>query len=265
MSSDRPMTRKRRVALAFDRAADYDRYAAPQRRAATRLAALVATPLPARPRVLEVGCGTGLLAERLVRKIFTTKQAPGIYLCTDIAPGMVARCRRRLACPQAAFVAMDAEFPAMRSGFDLIVSSMALHWADALPAALQSLYDALKPAGVLAVALPGHDSYREWRDAAEAAGVPAGVAEFPDTAALAAILPAADSVSMEEERFRLYFANGLEFLRALKGLGATVPRAGYRPATLPRLRAVLSALEGSGRPVAITVHILYAILRRKDA
>ena len=45
-----------------------------------------------RPRVLELGCGTGLFSRHLVERY-----PEGSFVLTDVAPAMIAQCRRNLA------------------------------------------------------------------------------------------------------------------------------------------------------------------------
>ena len=80
---------KAAVAAAFGAAADtYDDKADVQRAAAERLAQrLSALDLPAAPRVLEIGCGTGLLSRALAG--MKTSE----LVISDISEPMVARCR----------------------------------------------------------------------------------------------------------------------------------------------------------------------------
>ena len=86
------MTDKQRIAAAFSAAvASYEAAAEAQDLAATGLAERVAgLILPPNPRVLEVGCGTGLLTRRLLPKV------GGHWLITDIAPAMVDATRTAL-------------------------------------------------------------------------------------------------------------------------------------------------------------------------
>ena len=45
-----------------------------------------------RPRVLELGCGTGLFSRHLVQLY-----PHGHFVLTDVAPAMIAECRRNVA------------------------------------------------------------------------------------------------------------------------------------------------------------------------
>ncbi|PWC84307.1 hypothetical protein AEJ54_29585, partial [Azospirillum sp. Sp 7] len=153
--------RKAAIAAAFGKAAPrYEEHAAVQRIAAERLAERVARlPLPPRPRVLEIGCGTGFLSRALRERI-----GPADWLLTDLSPDMLARCRAALGDPtDSAFRIMDGEKPDLDGPFDLIVSSLALQWFRDPTAALARWAEMLAPGGRIAVATLAADSFREWR------------------------------------------------------------------------------------------------------
>lgn len=74
--------------------------------------------------VLEVGCGTGQLTERLVCFGFR-------LTAIDLGPSMITAARRRLAGSAVSFqVASFEDFAAPDASFDLIVSGTAFHWVD---------------------------------------------------------------------------------------------------------------------------------------
>jgi ubiquinone/menaquinone biosynthesis C-methylase UbiE len=75
-------------------------------------------------KVLEVGCGTGQLTERLANFGFN-------LTAIDIGPSMIAVARRRLDRSAVSFlVASFEDFPVGEASFDLIVSGAAFHWVD---------------------------------------------------------------------------------------------------------------------------------------
>jgi ubiquinone/menaquinone biosynthesis C-methylase UbiE len=74
--------------------------------------------------VLEVGCGTGQLTERLACSGFR-------LTAIDIGPSMIAAARRRLAGAEVSFQATSfEELDAVDASFDLVISSAAFHWID---------------------------------------------------------------------------------------------------------------------------------------
>ncbi|CAO3382081.1 dethiobiotin synthase [Azospirillum argentinense] len=254
--------RKAAIAAAFGKAAPrYEEHAAVQRVAAERLAERVARlPLPPRPRVLEIGCGTGFLSRALRERI-----GPADWLLTDLSPDMLARCRAALGDPaDSEFRIVDGEQPDLDGPFDLIVSSLALQWFRDPAAALARWAELLAPGGRIAVATLAADSFREWRDAHHALGLEAGVPAYPTRHALDRLWPAGGSGAVEEERLLRRHADGLEFLAELKGIGAHLPAEGRRPLPPGALRRVLRRLE---RPEGLTMthHIAYGLFRKDGA
>lgn len=244
------MTRKARIGAAFSAAAaGYDDAARAQAAAADDLTALVAAlPRPARPRVLELGCGTGLLTRRLRAVI------GGDWVITDLAPAMVEATRAHID-GAATFLVMDAEQPKDGLGpFDLIVSNLAAQWFSDLDTTLARLTALLAPGGHLALSTLGADTFREWRAAHDALGLSCGVPAFPTAAALAARLGATARVS--ERRLVLDYADGRAFAAEVKALGAATPAAGHRPLGAADLRRVFARL---GRPCPITHHLLFVV------
>lgn len=103
-----------------------ERYAASRPGYPPRVTEFVATTAGLGPgaAVLEVGCGTGQLTERLAGHGFR-------LTAIDIGPSMVAAARQRLAGADVSFHATSFEdLAAADASFDLVISSAAFHWID---------------------------------------------------------------------------------------------------------------------------------------
>jgi ubiquinone/menaquinone biosynthesis C-methylase UbiE len=107
------------------------------------------------PRVLDVGCGTGRLAERLA-DAGGARSVVGI----DFSAGMLAHAAERIAPLQAltnvatSLVRGDAtRLPFADGSFDAAVSTEAFHWFPDQDAALRDLRRVLRPNGRLLLAL----------------------------------------------------------------------------------------------------------------
>src|SRR4249920_2784188 len=169
-------SRSATIAQSFGaRAETYDEHADLQRGVARRLARLL--PQLAAPRVLELGCGTGLFSRHLL-----ARYPDGAFVFTDLAPSMVEQCRlnvdgfgKRLS-----FEVMDAARPTADGRFDLIAMSMTLHWLADAQATLATLRKRLAPGGVLLFATIGSQSFAEWRDVLAARGLPVGLLDVPE-------------------------------------------------------------------------------------
>jgi malonyl-CoA O-methyltransferase len=248
--------RKQRIAARFGAAADrYDDASPLQREAALRLARRVRSlPLPANPRVLEIGCGTGHLTRALLPDI------GGEWFVSDIAQPMVRACRRHV--PDAHCLVMDGERPALRKGgFDLIVSSLAAQWFADLPAALAALTALLAPGGRIALVTLGAGTFAEWRAAHRAHGLAAATPDYPDAAALVRAFPAGIAVAVETESLRVPAGGALDFARSLRAIGADTPRPGARPLAAGQLRRVMRSLAANEAPQT-TYELLYAVAER---
>ena len=231
------------VAAAFDRAADYDRHAIVQRHVAAALAdGIAALPLGDAPRVLEIGCGTGLLGAALLDRL------PGArWLMTDIAPAMVERARQRFASrPEVRLAMMDGERPDVAGPFDLICSSLAAQWLADLPGAVARWRALLAPAGRLAFTTLAAGSFAEWRRAHR--DLRCGIHAYPSADELAAM-----GLEVSVEALALRHADAREFLQGLKAIGAGTPRPGHRPLPPARLREVMARFEREGATATYVV------------
>ena len=98
-------------------------------------------------RLLDVGCGTGLLSARIRREL------PGCCVVgCDFSRGMLQRAAAKR--PGVAWVRGDAlRLPFADTSFDVLVSTEAFHWFPDQPAALTEFLRVLAPGGRLLVSL----------------------------------------------------------------------------------------------------------------
>lgn len=247
------MNRKAAVEAAFSAAAkSYDLAAEAQARAADHLVELVhGLAVPPAPAVLEIGCGTGLLTRRLLPLI------GGDWQITDLAAAMVAEAQASIG-GDYQFRVMDGEHPDVAAGsVDLIVSNLAAQWFTDLPAAIRRLAACLKPGGALALTTLGAGSFAEWKGAHERQGLACGIPAYPSAEALAARLPGAQ---VRSQPVVVDYADGRDFLAALKRIGAATPAEGHHPLSPGALRRVIKAM---GAPAAITYDVLTVLLIRE--
>ena len=254
------LAHKSRVALSFAAASpNYEDAAGFQRLVANRLAEKIArAALPRRPRILEIGCGTGFLTRSLSRRL------PGArWLVTDLAAPMVARCRESAGAPPgASFAVMDGERPAVGGGFDLICASLVLTWFEDPAAALGALGTRLKPGGLLAFSTLSEGTFREWLDAYQAFGLSPPSPPFPSLREMADWWRGMGAVdTLEEEETALAYPSAHAFASHLKTIGAQTPAPGSPPLPNTDLLKVLRRLPD---PVTITYRVAYGLFRKES-
>lgn len=242
-----PMTLNpnQKVARAFaSHALDYEHHASLQGEIAAKLAGLL--PPIDMARILEIGCGTGFLTRHLL-----DHYSHGDFLITDLAPEMVDACRARA--PSAngraiRYKVMDGEAPESETGFDLIATSMTLQWFRDPAAGLQRLKTRLNPDGHLLYATLAPDYCPEWRRALDACDLRHGMIPMPE-------LPGV----VERESREVSYGCAIEFLKALRSIGANTPRPGYAPLPPGSLRAALRRLE-QDHGARVSWRIVYGLI-----
>lgn len=244
---------KQRITKAFGASAGgYDAAADVQWLVAQRVAARIEDrPFSRSPRVLEVGCGTGFLSARLAEAFPQSE-----LVLTDIAGSMLERCRTRVG-DGPTYKVMDGETPQGLEGkFDLITSSLAVQWFVDLKGGLGRLADLLAPGGRMIFATLGRKTFAEWRAVHAALRLDCGTPVYPG----AEDFPWPDAYEhvMDEEVIMQPYADGHDFVRSLKALGAGEPAPGHHPLSPGAFRKVLAEMANG---FDASYHILYAEIR----
>jgi trans-aconitate methyltransferase len=204
--------------------------------------------LPFTPRILEIGAATGNLSARL-QELWPHAH----FTLTDASPEALRLAKQRLnpKCQSVFKVVELADLPP-EGHFDLIVSSMVLHWLPDAVMMLRKIIAALPPGGIFAFALLGQGSFDNWRRACHMAQVDCGLWDYP-TAAQLRELP---GVMVVQERMQSFFESAEDFLLHLKAIDALAARPGYRPRSIGDLARTIEAAN-TIRPFVINYEILF--------
>ncbi|HVN67371.1 MAG TPA: malonyl-ACP O-methyltransferase BioC [Candidatus Sulfotelmatobacter sp.] len=203
------MLDKTKVRESFSRGArDYDKNAVLQKQLADELLAGVQALTPR--TILDIGCGTGYLADRLAGK-FPRADVFGI----DTAVGMIRTAEKKYRRPNLNFLVGDGEEINFNAGiFDLIVSNASFQWMDAgkvFPEAAR----VSRPGGDFIFQTFGPGTLRELK----AAGF--RVNTFPSLAEIEALLrDKFGEVSLKSKIVPQLFRNAREIILHLYEIGA---------------------------------------------
>jgi malonyl-CoA O-methyltransferase len=225
------------VAERFSQSAHlYEDEAVIQREAAARFEAWLARFGDVPPKhVVEIGCGTGFLTQRLRARY------PGCFItATDLAPSMVERCREAMQDhPGNQFVVCDGRQAVFDPVPDWIVSTMCFQWFDPLKEVLEHH---LAQCDVLAFSIMLDGSFSAWRRAHEALNLVPGLHSCPNYDALLQTCLQLGASEVKSDRIWLqqHHPDGRSFARSLRAIGADEPRSGHVPVNL---KPVLRLLE----------------------
>lgn len=143
-----------------ERASTYDQFASVQKTMADELMHRIAVP----PKtILEIGCGTGHLTEKL-RRAF-----PAAHLtAVDIAEGMIAVAKARLG-DDIVWRCADIETMELTERYDLIISNATFQWFNEAERTMARLFSSLHAGGQLLFSTFGARTFYELHTSFQAA------------------------------------------------------------------------------------------------
>jgi SAM-dependent methyltransferase len=232
-----------------------------KRRAAEDLVARLETILREFPVAVDLGARDGAFAAALAASAAAAKV--GLLVETDLSPAMLAG----RAGPR---VAVDEErLPFAPASLDLVVSSLALHWANDFVGALVQIRQALKPDGLFLGAILGGATLTELRQAVTQAelevrgGAGPRVSPFADAHDAAALLQRAGFALpvTDLDRVTVRYEHILALLADLRAMGETnvLMEADERPLTraiLARAGEIYAERFSDGGRIVATFDIL---------
>ncbi|KAM5305874.1 arginine-hydroxylase NDUFAF5, mitochondrial isoform 2-T2 [Glossophaga mutica] len=172
------------------------------------------------PLALDVGCGRGYIAQYL------NKETVGKFFQADIAENTLKN-TLETEIPTVTVLADEEFLPFRENTFDLVVSSLSLHWVNDLPGALEQIHYVLKPDGVFIGAMFGGDTLYELRCSLQLAeteregGFSPHVSPFTAVNDLGHLLGKAgfNTLTVDTDEIQVNYPGMFELMEDLQGMG----------------------------------------------
>jgi len=196
--------------------------------------------------ILDLGCGTGYLSQKLIDVDSNQHQVIGL----DLAFGMVQFARQKMHEKPISFVCADAELlPLANNSVDLIISNFAIQWCPSKTALFADIYRALKPGGSFLFTLPGENTLWELKQSWQQVDPEhSHVNQFEDEEALNRLLQAAglQLESLHSKTQTMHYQRLRDLTAELKALGAhNLTEGRTRQLTgKTKLKQLIAAYEG---------------------
>lgn len=241
--------------------ATYDAHATAQHTTAVRLVELVAETIGRRRinRVLELGCGTGVLTRELLAHVDV-----GELIANDLVPefaGRIEEVRSGTSDTPHTFLPGDMEEVPLPTDVGLVVSNAALHWLERPGELYARLGPALAPGGYLAVSCFGPGTLRE---IAAIEGV--ALRYLPLAGHVRCLRHDFELLLAEEDDIVLQFDTPADVLRHLKLTGVTgTRRQAWTRRDLGRFEREYARLFATADGVRLSYRPLYFVARASRA
>ena len=178
--------------------------------------------LPPGP-ILEVGCGTGFLTQKLIEH-FPDRE----FVITDASPGMIATCQKELKkkdllSDNIRFQLLDADhFKSEEPLYSMVISNFAPQWFRDTAITLERLGEAILPGGLLLCSFPGEHTFEQWYEHCLELGLPYTANSFPNVEEVVVKLSMGPlQIDYYENNLHQEFNSSIEFFRHLKKIGAS--------------------------------------------
>lgn len=254
------------IISAFDKTADsYDVSAEIQKKVADGLIASLLPWKDAIPpgAILEVGCGTGFVTEKLLDH-FPNRE----IIVTDASEAMLSKCKHKMKqlskdLTRVSFKVLNADDNRQNDEtFGLIISGFTPHLFKDTSLALQNLSECLIPGGIMLTSFPGNHSFPSWYENCLELGLPHTANSLPDVEEVVVKLSMGPmQIDYYENDIYKEFDNSLDFFRYLKKTGESYSISnkslGYK-----NFKLLLNHWNKKGN-LKIKWHIVYIAAKRE--
>ena len=235
---------KKAVQASFSKAAvHYDQFADLQRDIGHHLIDLMPNSIKQANTILDLGCGTGYFSA-----LFNETNESAQLTCFDLSPEMLKQTAER-GITRCQFLQGDIDvLPFTTRQFDLIFSNLVLQWSEQLVTCLEQVKKALNKQGQLCFSTLLNGSLIELQQAWKVVDRNSHINHFltQENVRNALALSGFNNVRMTTETHVKKYADVIEVMKALKGIGANHVHDGKKNRTMGR--QLLKQLEQGYQP-----------------
>ncbi|KAL0586017.1 hypothetical protein ABG067_004340 [Albugo candida] len=225
------------------------------------------------PLALDLGAGAGHIYKALCEddERFDIQE----LVQSDISEKLLQKSsasRNEDECLQMSYLAVDEEFlPFKKSHFDLIMSSLSLHWVNDLPSTFVQIRECLKPDGAFIGAVLGGDTLQELRsafilaDQERLGGISPHISPFMNVADAGNLLQGAgfSLCTVDTDYIQVDYPNALTLMEHVQGMGennASVLKGRMTKDSLLAAASIYQAMYGlEDGLVPATFQVIYLI------
>ncbi|KAG8443881.1 hypothetical protein GDO86_009178 [Hymenochirus boettgeri] len=172
------------------------------------------------PFALDLGCGRGYISQHLSKDTVET------FVQTDLSEKAL-KISAVSEIPTVKVIADEEFIPFKENTFDLVVSSLSLHWVNDLPRTFQEISRVLKPDGVFIGAMFGGETLFELRCSLQLAeieregGFSPHVSPFTSVTDLGNLMGRAGfkMLTVDTDEIQIHYPGMLEVMKDLQGMG----------------------------------------------
>ncbi len=205
--------------------------------------------------ILEIGCGTGFLSEKIIGKWFDKN----LYI-NDLVEEMCSKTASKCQLQSSHCLTGDIESLELPGKFDLMVSASTFQWLADPTRTFVKLAGYLNPEGHLIFSTFGEDNFKEVK-----AVTGNGLVYHPMSEMVKLLQTHFDVLYTEEERHTLEFDEPLEILQHIKktGVNASPISRGWTRGDLKQFSEVYTSHFLTDGKCPLTYHPLYLVCRKK--
>jgi malonyl-CoA O-methyltransferase len=255
------MIDKKKVNRNFSKGAStYDEYALIQRHMAEKLDIFIEGSEKVF-NVLEIGCGTGIFSEKILKKFPNSK-----IDFLDISSDMIKNMKEKIGTKENLnYIVEDIENYKPEKKYDFIFSNASFQWIHNQEGLFNHLYSILNFGGFILFSTFGKDTYCELRESLKAIDPSLEYSQnFISLKELKEIIQDKyEILATEEERVKEDYDCVMDFLKMIKGIGANSALSQSKPFTrdkFNRLEEEYRKNYCSGESIEVTNHLIYMIL-----